>query len=204
MDQRARIQQDLTNIYETRQAMTSKLEQLEHRVQESVQHAKTSAREVVEHTQDAAQQLIDRLEDFMVDARQAIDPRYQMNRHPWLMLGMALASGYVVGTFESRQAGSGQIASRTVTAVPSGGLPPVVPPGSVDQRNIWTHLSGRAREELDLLKKAAFVMGQSLIHDIFTQVLPSLVAPLDPSRHQYARRPDRTSQSSGRYEGGSR
>ena len=204
MDQRARIEQDLTNIYETRLAMTSKLEQLEQRVQESVQHAKTSAREVVDHTQDAAQQLIDRLEDFMVDARQAIDPRYQMNRHPWLMLGMALAAGYVVGRLESRQAGSGPTGSPTLTAVPSGRPAPVPGAGSTDQTNIWTHLSGRAREELDLLKKAALVMGQSLIHDIFTQVLPSLVAPLDPSRHQYARRPDRTSQSSGRYEGGSR
>jgi len=195
MDQRARIEQDLTNIHQTRLAMTSKLEQLERRVQDSVQQAKTSARDVVDHTQDAAQQLIDRIEDLMVNTRQAIDPRYQINRHPWMMLGLAVAAGYVVGSLENRQSAPLTLEHRAAgaTAVPD---PPVAAGSGM---NVWAHLSGRVQQELEVLKHSAFVMGESLLHEVLTQVLPALVAPLDPARRRQSPSSRMAASGSSRY-----
>lgn len=38
-----------------------------------------------------------RLEGAITDVKRSVDPKYQTQKHPWLMTGLSLAAGYVVG-----------------------------------------------------------------------------------------------------------
>ncbi len=91
MDERSDpISQDVSDIADTRAAMAEKLEQLEERVQETMREAKMSVLDIVDHVRDTAESFIDRTEKVVEQTKQGLDPRYQTNRHPWLMMGAAV------------------------------------------------------------------------------------------------------------------
>ena len=84
-------------IEETRSSLTEKLETLEAEVKETVHSARetfTSARESVEGTIDSVKETVQTAKETV---KRTFDIRYQVDRHPWAMLGLSVASGVVAG-----------------------------------------------------------------------------------------------------------
>ena len=100
MDQRAHdVEEDLKNILQTRLALADKIEALERRVEETVHTTKTAAL-------DALDQAKNKAADWIETTTQQLDPSLQASRRPWVMLGAAIAVGFLAGLAEQRRRGS--------------------------------------------------------------------------------------------------
>jgi ElaB/YqjD/DUF883 family membrane-anchored ribosome-binding protein len=97
-------------IEETRSSLTEKLETLEAEVKGTVQTAKEtveSAKEAVEETfttaKETVQETISTVKETVNNAKETVkrtfDLEYQVDRHPWAMLGLSFASGIALGAF---------------------------------------------------------------------------------------------------------
>ena len=182
MDERSNpISQDVSDIADTRAAMTEKLEQLEDRVQETMQGAKTTVLDIVDHVGDTAKSFIDRAEEAVEQTKQTLDLRYQTNRHPWLMMGAAVVTGYILGTLEHRQTSGRPVGSShyAYQGPPYGRGSRPAP-----RANIWNGVAGEVQHEIEYAKGALIEVGRTFIHDFFQQVLPALLAPLHTERPQ--------------------
>ena len=118
------IQQDITdthkNIADTRLAMTEKLEMLEQRVRETVEGAQSSAgdmvenvketvdttvetmRQTVEGAQSSVEDIVENVtrtvEETVATVKRTFDLHYQVDQHPWLLVGGSLLVGYLLGS----------------------------------------------------------------------------------------------------------
>jgi len=75
---------------ETRASLSEKLETLEHHVVDSVQGTTDAVQETVANVKDA-------VHDTVAGVKDLFDPRLQMQRHPWLLVGGSIALGYLGG-----------------------------------------------------------------------------------------------------------
>ncbi|HEX3204013.1 MAG TPA: hypothetical protein VHQ67_04615 [Nitrospiraceae bacterium] len=169
MDQRrGDVNQDISEILQTRTAIGEKLELLERRIEETVGGAKSAAEDFVDRVRDSAEEFLDR-------TKETFDPTHQVANHPWLMLGGAIAAGYVLGLLEGRLRMSSPQAS---------GVSPYYPPdakeaaGSVmpsgPHANIWEGVSREVSKEIEHAKEAVIEVGRTFVHDFFEQVIPAV------------------------------
>ena len=101
MDQRAHdVEEDLKNILHTRLALTQKIQLLEKRVEDTVQGTKAAALATLDFARNKAV-------DFVESATYHMNPSVQANRRPWIMVGGAIAVGFVAGLIEQRRRASG-------------------------------------------------------------------------------------------------
>lgn len=170
MDQRrSDIGQDVRHILETRNAISQKIEMLEHRIEETVEGTRTTVEEMIDRVKDVADEFVDR-------TKQTFDPTYQVHQHPWAMVGGAVLVGYVLGTLESRMASGAR----------SAGVYPYYPPdatqegaavmptvGRWQQSNLWQEVSQEISGEIEHAKHAMIEVGRSFVQDFF-QALPAL------------------------------
>ncbi len=84
-------------IEETRSSLTEKLETLEAEVKGTVE----SARETIESAKETVTGTIDNVKETVQSATQTVKRTfnipYQVDRHPWAMMGLSLVSGIVAG-----------------------------------------------------------------------------------------------------------
>jgi hypothetical protein len=88
MDNEAEV--TLEQMEETRGALSEKLETLGQQVVDTVQGATTAVAETVENVKDAVHDTVETVKD-------TFDLHLQVKRHPWGMLGGALALGWLGG-----------------------------------------------------------------------------------------------------------
>jgi ElaB/YqjD/DUF883 family membrane-anchored ribosome-binding protein len=168
MDQRrSDIGQDVKDILQTRNAISQKIEMLEHRFQETVEETKTSVEDMVDRVKDAA-------DDFMVRTKQTFDPTYHVDQRPWAMVGSAILVGYIIGTMGSRArhpsylypAGASAPMPRDVgsTPVQSSRYP----------TSLWGDVGKEIAHEIEHAKQALIQAGRSFVQDFFIQTLPVL------------------------------
>ena len=172
MDQRrGDIGQDVRNILETRTAISQKIEMLEHRLQETVEGTKTTVEEIVDRVKDAADDFVDR-------TKQTFDPTYQVERHPWAMVGGAIFIGYVLGTLESRmpfrQEAPGVYPYYPPNAPEEEGAAVMPTASSFRQSNLWQEMSQEISGEIEHAKQALIEVGRSFVRDFFQQAIPAL------------------------------
>lgn len=125
MDQRTDdLQQNIAEtrheIEETRASMTEKLELLEERVRDTLEETKTAVDDIVENvkgtvdeTVDAVRETVDgakstvenivenvkgTMDDTVTKVKQSFDLRYQVEQHPWLMLGGSVVAGSLLAS----------------------------------------------------------------------------------------------------------
>jgi len=88
------MQQDIDDachaIEDSRAAMTEKLAILEARVRGTVEGVQSSLEEIVENVKDRVDTTVETL-------KRTFDVQYQVDQHPWLMLGGATLVGYLLG-----------------------------------------------------------------------------------------------------------
>ncbi|MGE0683583.1 MAG: hypothetical protein AB7P69_22130 [Candidatus Binatia bacterium] len=151
-------------IETTREALSEKLELLEGR-----------ARDTIEHTKDRV--------------KQTFELNYHMEQRPWTMLGMAVACGYFLGHLSTLQE-----KARERTALYSGPLPFFSPPIRSEAPNtprekepdeFKKRTGNRAwvleefHGEIALIKGAALGAVSSLVRDMVKQAVPHLTAALN-------------------------
>jgi ElaB/YqjD/DUF883 family membrane-anchored ribosome-binding protein len=127
-------------IEETRSSLTEKLETLEAEVKGTVQNAREtveSAKEAVEDTISSVKQSVQNATDTV---KRTFDVPYQVNRHPFAMLGLSFLGGLALGALSGGRFSSGRrLADRMSEAS-------VVPPQrrpEEPQRSAWNRLTDR-------------------------------------------------------------
>jgi hypothetical protein len=160
------VRQDIEN---TRAAMTEKLEMLEERARETVEGAKSA----VQHT---------------------VDVHYQVDQHPWKMVGASVLVGYLLGRVTSGGSASSRIDGQRILILDT---PVVRGTYSTSPKRIEQYTSSRSevqepgfsggileqyRDELAIIKGAVVgavvheVVG--VVRDLIKQAVPTLTSHL--------------------------
>lgn len=101
MDQRTHdVEEDLKKILHTRMALADKIQLLEERVADIVHGTKAAALGVLDLARNKAV-------DFIESASHNMNPSLQAARRPWIMVGSAVAVGFLAGLLEQRRRPSG-------------------------------------------------------------------------------------------------
>lgn len=144
---------------QTRSSLGEKLETLERKVTgtvqdatEVVQDATAAVANTVETVQDAVQQTVATVKETVQDAvgsvKEAFNLSHQVDRHPWLMVGGAVAAGYLGQRFLMGGGGSPKSA-KSLMAVSAKSMPN-------NGNALQDHANGEhANGEHDVLGKAA-------------------------------------------------
>lgn len=101
MDQRDLAQQDPETIRhridETRSSITEKLEALEEQVIGTVQDARETVEDTIHHAKETVQETIENVrssvEGTMQSVQRTFDMKYQVEQHPWPMMGVSFLAG---------------------------------------------------------------------------------------------------------------
>jgi ElaB/YqjD/DUF883 family membrane-anchored ribosome-binding protein len=102
-------------MLETRSSLTEKLEALEEQVASTVRSTQEAVTGTAEAVKEAVENTVSKVSDTVqgtVDSvKETFDFRRQMEAHPWLMVGGALAAGYVAGALLSSGAAAAMSSS---------------------------------------------------------------------------------------------
>jgi ElaB/YqjD/DUF883 family membrane-anchored ribosome-binding protein len=89
------------DIDETATDLKTKVEQLEEKVLGTVKGTTDAVSETVESVKETVRQTIDTVretvEDTVQSVKRTIDLRYQVDRHPWLMMSGSVVAGFAAG-----------------------------------------------------------------------------------------------------------
>jgi hypothetical protein len=101
MDQRARVvEDDLKGILRTRMALADKIDLLEQLVQDTVRGTRIAALETIDLARGKAV-------DFIECSARVLDPSVHAARRPWVMVGSAVAIGFLAGWIGQQRRRSG-------------------------------------------------------------------------------------------------
>jgi len=156
-------------IEETRSSLTDKLETLEAEVKGTVQSAKEtveSAKEAVESTlttaKETVQETISSVKETVSNATETVkrtfDIPYQVDRHPWAMLGLSAVSGVIVGALLGGRLSTGRRVARRMS---EASVQPPVRTESAPAR-AWSRLTGGESGGPTLLDRLAGQLGDEL------------------------------------------
>jgi hypothetical protein len=225
-DLQQNIEETRHDIEETRASMSEKLELLEERVRGTLEETKTAVDDIVEsvkgtvdetvgavrETVDGAKSTVENIvgnvketmDDTVTMVKQSFDIRYQVDQHPWLMLGASVVTGSVLAglLYRSRAArGSSAYATHTQNsssaedASRKAGLTamytvagdedftenagPAAQSQTQKQQN-WGNALGVFQEEfVDVIKNAVMGTVAGTMREMIRQNMPSIVAPFD-------------------------
>lgn len=183
---------------QTRASLTEKLETLEHQIVETVQGATSAMTDTVETVREAVHDTVAEVKSTVNDTvdsvKSTFDLPHHVDRHPWLMVGGAIAVGFLASRILDRL-----LEPRTPAVAPL--VPPPPPAPAYDQplssRTSYAgngHGNGHVREqsaseptheksgltamfgdEIDQLKKMALGATMGLVRDFVTEQVPSPV-----------------------------
>jgi ElaB/YqjD/DUF883 family membrane-anchored ribosome-binding protein len=167
---------------ETRTDLTEKLETLEEEIVDKVENATEKVSETVEHVTETVKETVDTVKETVHETVETVkstfDIAHQVDRHPWLMFGGAVALGYVGGrVFASLEvprtpawcSGSETFAPAfQTTAVENGSAAKKSAPTSQ-----WLgDMAEKFRPEINALKELAVGAALSVARDLLTRSLP--------------------------------
>jgi len=170
-------------IDDTRSAITEKLEALEEQVADTVQNVKETVQETIETTRDTVQETVSAIkqtvEDTVSTVKDTFDLRLQVERHPWPMLGGALAAGVLTGALigERRQRQSkplGRLHSHGEPMTRSGEgemYPANLQNGAAPRQ---PSLFDRFHDEIAQVKGLALGMVLGMVRDVIKDNLPQM------------------------------
>jgi len=146
---------------ETRSSLADKLETLENEFRETVE----GATEAVSNTVEAVQETVETV-------KETFDPRKQVERHPWLMMAGAVATGYVAGCLLERSPPARSAATQQppppMPFVGAGAAPPAAPPTAPAS-------PGPFASSLEKLKGLAIGSLMSVVRELVTRAAPPTI-----------------------------
>jgi ElaB/YqjD/DUF883 family membrane-anchored ribosome-binding protein len=90
-------------IEETRSSLTEKLETLEAEVKDTMQSAKDTVQSAKESVEETITNVKESVHTATAAVKQTFDIPYQVDHHPWAMMGLSLVSGIVAGVLLGRR-----------------------------------------------------------------------------------------------------
>jgi hypothetical protein len=183
-------------MFATRAALAEKLEALEQHVLGSVQHATCAVDATVANVKDAVEESVATVKDAVADTvctvkeslddtvdgvRESLDLELQARRHPWAVMGGAVAAGFIGGLAMSR------LAPGTVHYLPSAQAParvgaasrPTERPGTAPQPEGHSPRSLLSALEPELAKVKGLALG-ALFNALKTAVEPHVPRNIRP------------------------
>jgi ElaB/YqjD/DUF883 family membrane-anchored ribosome-binding protein len=193
--------------------MTEKLELLEERVRETVESAKSTVEDIVENVKGTVDETVGAVKDTVGEARSTVegivenvkdtmddtvtmvkhsfDLQYQVDRHPWAMLGGSVLAGYLLGSlgagsrssYRTRRVWTGAEARRSgyfaTTVNPDADAQPATSsqPQARTSR-FWESTLGQFSEEIDMIKGAIIAALMSSVRDMVKESLPRIAPQL--------------------------
>jgi hypothetical protein len=145
------VRQDIEN---THAAMAEKLEILEECARETVEGAKAT----VKHT---------------------IDVHYQVDRHPWKMVGASILVGYMLGRVTSGGSASSQIDGQRILILDTPvvtGVSSTSPKQIEQEPELSRGILEQYKEELAIIKVAAIGAVVGVVRDLIKQAVPALAS----------------------------
>lgn len=117
-DKENRLHELREEMVQTRSALTEKLETIQNRVQHTMDTAQHAVEDTVHHVQDNVE-----------SALEFVNVRKQTESHPWAMVGLAVASGVLLGycTSKPRKERSDQDYRGDLSMRRPGSAPPIAP-----------------------------------------------------------------------------
>jgi ElaB/YqjD/DUF883 family membrane-anchored ribosome-binding protein len=177
---RDEIKNDVSDILRTRLAMAKKLELLEGRIQDTVEETKAAMLEVVDTVRDTA-------EDFVDRAKRSMNPIYQVQQHPWIMLGTAVLGGFLLARYASQDRSGNS--HRTMPPGEYSGTPAEEGERSVSSRfmsrmsgwqdDMMTELTDQVQNELTHVKGALMTAAQTFLREMAKQALHLITDALE-------------------------
>lgn len=228
MDQRADdLQQSINetrqDIEETRTSMTEKLGLLEERVRETLEETKSTVEDIVENvkgtvddtveavkdTVDGAKSTVEdivenvkgTMDDTVTMVKQSFDLHYQVEQHPWLMLGGSVLAGRMLGGMLSRRSTTSRSsyaadnASYVADTTNGAGLYSMpggtnideqktmraesTPQSQSSKRGRQSSIFGQFQDEFDAIKSALVGTLMGTLREMIKQNIPSIAPQLE-------------------------
>jgi hypothetical protein len=195
------MQQDIDDtcqgIEDTRSAMTEKLEILEARVRETVEGAQSSVEDIVENVKGMVDTTVETV-------KRTFDLQYQVDQHPWLMVGGATLAGYLLGNWgggstspafssnDSASSAAGTTADMSASHAKHDCLPPSDSELSAHpqlQQGMGSSVLERLKDEIGIIKVAAVGALISTLREMVKQAVPTLAPHIERARSQRGGQP---------------
>jgi ElaB/YqjD/DUF883 family membrane-anchored ribosome-binding protein len=195
------MQQDIDDtcqgIEDTRSAMTEKLEILEARVRETVEGAQSSVEDIVETVKGT-------VGDTVETVKRTFDLQYQVDQHPWLMVGGATLAGYLLGNWgggstspafssnDSASSAAGTTADMSASHAKHDYLPPSDGELSAHpqlQQGMGSSILEQLKDEIAIIKVAAVGALISTLREMVKQAVPTLAPHIERARSQRGGQP---------------
>ena len=140
-------------------------------------------RQDIESTRASLDEKLDTLE---TKARQAFDIKHQVAERPWMMLGAAVATGYVLGSMggETEQRWHGQPATTTDYNQHAAMADDRRDTNEGSLRSTMDGFLSQFDDEIDMLKVAAVNMLTNYLRDTIREFVPALSQQLDKQSGQ--------------------
>jgi len=138
-------------------------------------------RQDIESTRASLDEKLDTLE---TKARQAFDIKHQVGERPWMMLGAAVAAGYVLGSMggEPEQRWHGQPSTTTDYNQHAAMADDRRDDDQSSLRSTMDGFLSQFDDEIDMLKVAAVNMLTNYLRDTIREFVPALSQQLDKQR----------------------
>jgi ElaB/YqjD/DUF883 family membrane-anchored ribosome-binding protein len=175
-------------IDETRSSLTDKLETLENQVRGTVQDAKATVQETIQSVKATVNETVD-------SVKRTFDLNYQVEQHPWAMVGGSVLAGFLVGSLLKRRPGHASSWVVGTTAHPAFNGPPraeaprfdgsnlgrsfTQPAAAGEQPGLLSRLYHQFEGEIEQVKQVAIGATMGLLRDLVKQSLPQLAPHID-------------------------
>jgi ElaB/YqjD/DUF883 family membrane-anchored ribosome-binding protein len=185
------------DIEDTRSAITEKLEILEERVRETVEGAQSSVEDIVENIRET-------VGDTVETVKRTLDVPYQVDQHPWLMVGGATLAGYLLGSWgggstspalstnDSESSAAGTTADRSASHAKHDCLPPSDSESSVHPQllqGMGSSVLEQLKDEIAIIKVAAVGALISTLREMVKQAVPTLAPHIERARSRRGGQP---------------
>jgi len=170
-----------------RAALDEKLETLETRIVATVDDAREAVAETVESVREGVKESVDTVKDTVHTSAQAVkdtfDLQRQVERHPWTMLGGAVAVGFAAGWALNRTAPSSEQRAPAFARVPPPPVyrpepPPRAPTPTAAPVSSWAEQCVQLfRPELDKIKGLVIGAVMGVVREMVTQPLTGEMRP---------------------------
>ncbi len=183
------------HIQETRSALTSKLETLEHEVKETVQSARSAVADTVETVKQTVENTVNTVrgtvQGTVESVKNTFDLRQQVERHPWAAVGGSVAVGFVLGRLVPFEDRVSRGMSRSGEAPGGVFREPPRPPEPVHEfraaagpaaaassaPGFLEEMTQKFQPEINKLKGLAIGAVFALVRDMVKQSVPEPLAP---------------------------
>lgn len=162
-------------IDKTRSDLTEKLETLENEVLGTVHSVTSTVEETIDNVKETVQETVQTV-------KRNFDLRYQVEQHPWPMVGGSVAAGFVAGCLmgEVRRGRQGQSYQPETYPSPSYASSPSRPqeaaPPAERQPGVLDHLMHQFEPEIRKVKEMAIGTVFGLVRDMLKQAVPAALA----------------------------